>query len=186
MKIITRPFLITTVIFTTKGPLSQSKFSIKNFVIENLDKVSVVTEWWDDVYKTKAHGNKKVGKGKSVARKRNVTASHSAAGMASRSLVSCLSISCLTSIKAHCHYQSFPSKTLSKKTWTKCLLSLSMFFLSSLSLEGNLVNTHFIISLTFPRPYIFWNVHDSSTFCQIFRACLKACSEMPGYGKYLL
>jgi hypothetical protein len=26
-------------------------------------------------------------------------------------------------IKARCHYQSFPSKTLSKKTWTKCLLS---------------------------------------------------------------
>ena len=36
-------------------------------------------------------------------------------------------------IKARCHYQSFPSKTLSKntwtkKTWTKCLLSLSKFF----------------------------------------------------------
>ena len=40
---------------------------------------------------------------------------------------------------------------------------------------------HFILNLTFPRPYIFWNVHDSSTFCQIFRACLKSCSEMPGY-----
>jgi hypothetical protein len=22
------------------------------------------------------------------------------------------------------------------------------------------------LSLTFPRPYIFWNVHDSSTLCQ--------------------
>jgi hypothetical protein len=31
-------------------------------------------------------------------------------------------------LKARCHYQSFPSKTLSKKTWTKCLLSLSKFF----------------------------------------------------------
>ena len=31
-------------------------------------------------------------------------------------------------IKARCHYQSFPSKTLSKKTWTKCLLSLSKVF----------------------------------------------------------
>ena len=30
-------------------------------------------------------------------------------------------------VKARCHYQSFPSKTLSKKTWTKCLLSLSKF-----------------------------------------------------------
>jgi hypothetical protein len=30
-------------------------------------------------------------------------------------------------IKARCHYQSFPSKNLSKKTWTKCLLSLSKF-----------------------------------------------------------
>ena len=29
--------------------------------------------------------------------------------------------------KARCHYQSFPSKPLSKKTWTKCLLSLSKF-----------------------------------------------------------
>jgi hypothetical protein len=37
-----------------------------------------------------------------------------------------------SALKAHCHYQSFPSKTLSKKTWTKCLLSLSKFFLSSL------------------------------------------------------
>ena len=35
---------------------------------------------------------------------------------------------CLTRVKARCHYQSFPSKTLSKKTWTKCLLSLSKFF----------------------------------------------------------
>jgi hypothetical protein len=31
-------------------------------------------------------------------------------------------------LKACCHYLSFPSKTLSKKTWTKCLLSLSNFF----------------------------------------------------------
>ena len=37
-----------------------------------------------------------------------------------------------SALKARCHYQSFPSKTLSKKTWTKCLLSLSKFFLSSL------------------------------------------------------
>ena len=34
----------------------------------------------------------------------------------------------ICSLKARCHYQSFPSKTLSKKTWTKCLLSLSKFF----------------------------------------------------------
>ena len=45
---------------------------------------NTVLEWWDDVYKTKTHGNKKAGKGKSVARKRNVTASRSAADMASR------------------------------------------------------------------------------------------------------
>ena len=36
-------------------------------------------------------------------------------------------------LKARCHYQSFPSETLSTKTWTKCLLSLSKFVLSSLS-----------------------------------------------------
>jgi hypothetical protein len=36
---------------------------------------------------------KHMGKGKSVARKRNVTASRSAADMAFRSLVSCLSLS---------------------------------------------------------------------------------------------
>jgi hypothetical protein len=36
------------------------------------------------------------------------------------------------------------------------------------------------------RPYIFWNVHDSSTFCENIRGCLKSCSEMPGYGKHLL
>jgi hypothetical protein len=40
---------------------------------------------------------------------------------------------------------------------------------------------HFILSLTFPRPYIFWSVHDSSTFCQNIRACLKSCSEMLCY-----
>ena len=38
-----------------------------------------------------------------------------------------------TTVKARCHYQSFPSKTLSKKTWTnktwtKCLLALSKCF----------------------------------------------------------
>ena len=33
-----------------------------------------------------------------------------------------------SNVKARCHYQSFPSKTLSNKTWTKCLLSLSKFF----------------------------------------------------------
>jgi hypothetical protein len=35
---------------------------------------------------------------------------------------------CLTRVKIRCHYQSFPSKTLSKKTWTRCLLSLSKLF----------------------------------------------------------
>ena len=57
---------------------------------------NTVLKWWDDVYKTKAHGNKKTGKGKSVARKRNVTASRSAPDMVSWSLVSCLSTSGLT------------------------------------------------------------------------------------------
>jgi hypothetical protein len=44
---------------------------------------------------------------------------------------------------------------------------------------------HFILRLTFRRLHIFWNVHDSFTFCQNIRPCLKSCSEMPGYGKYL-
>jgi hypothetical protein len=39
----------------------------------------------------------------------------------------------LTGLKARCHYQSFPSKTLSKKTWTKVSVVKE--------LEGNLVNT---------------------------------------------
>jgi hypothetical protein len=38
---------------------------------------------------------------------------------------------------------------------------------------------YFILSLTFLRPYIFWNVHDSSTFCENIKGCLKSCSEMP-------
>jgi hypothetical protein len=36
------------------------------------------------------------------------------------------------------------------------------------------------LRLTFPIPCIFWNVYDSSTFCQNIRACLKSCSEMSG------
>jgi hypothetical protein len=99
----------------TKGPLSLSKFSIKIFVKENLDKenldkVSVVT-----IKVFFYHFFQRIG-GKSckhekmaptlknyeniavtcLARKRNVTASRSAADMASRSLVSCLSNSGLT------------------------------------------------------------------------------------------
>ena len=31
----------------------------------------------------------------------------------------------------------------------------------------------FPLSLTFPRPYIFWNVHDSSTFCQKYQGMFK-------------
>ena len=50
---------------------------------------------------------------------------------------------------------------------------------------GTPLTGHFILHLTFPISYIFWNVHDSSTFCQNFRAYLKSCSEMPGYGKHL-
>ena len=46
--------------------------------------------WNDEMMFTK---QKHMGKGKSVARKRNVTASRSAADMAFRSLVSCLSLS---------------------------------------------------------------------------------------------
>jgi hypothetical protein len=34
---------------------------------------------------------------------------------------------------------------------------------------------HFVWSLTFPTPYVFWNVHDSSTFCQDIMGCLKSC-----------
>jgi hypothetical protein len=44
---------------------------------------------------------------------------------------------------------------------------------------------HFILSLTFPRSYIFWYVHDSATCCQNIRACLKSCSEIPCYRKHL-
>jgi hypothetical protein len=46
-----------------------------------------------------------------------------------RRCANCWKISCSTFalLKACCHYQSFPLKTLSKKTWTKCLLSLSKF-----------------------------------------------------------
>ena len=59
-------------------------------------------------------------------------------------------------------------------------------FLFRFSTKFVFFSSHFILSLTFRRPYIFWNVHDSSTFCQNIRPCLKSCSEMPGYGKYLL
>ena len=45
---------------------------------------------------------------------------------------------------------------------------------------------YFNLSLTFLRPYIFWNVHDFSTFGENIKGCLKSCSEMPGYGKHLL
>ena len=33
---------------------------------------------------------------------------------------------------------------------------------------------HFVWNLTFQTPYIFWNVHDSSTFCQNIMGCLKS------------
>ena len=48
---------------------------------------------------------------------------------------------------------------------------LLFFFLS---LPG-----HFVWSLTFPTPYIFCSVHDSSTFCQNIMGCLQSWSEMP-------
>ena len=45
----------------------------------------------------------------------------------------------------------------------------------------------FVRSLTFPTPYIFWKLHDSSTFCQNIMGCLKSCSEMrcPGISRSL-
>jgi hypothetical protein len=58
------------------------------------------------------------------------------------------------------------------------IYSIKRFHLFMLSINFNK-------SLTFPRPYIFWNVHDSSTFCQNM-VCLKSCSEMPGYRKHLI
>ena len=44
---------------------------------------------------------------------------------------------------------------------------------------------HFVWSLTFPTPYVFWNVHDSSTFCQDIMGCLKSCSKMQCSGTSL-
>ena len=38
---------------------------------------------------------------------------------------------------------------------------------------------HFVWSFIFPTPHIFWNLHDSFTFCQSVMRCLKSCSEMP-------
>jgi hypothetical protein len=37
----------------------------------NKEAHTIVLEWWDEVYKTKAHDNKKAGKGKSARWVRN-------------------------------------------------------------------------------------------------------------------
>jgi hypothetical protein len=45
-----------------------------------------------------------------------------------------------TTLKARCHYQSFPSKTLSKKIWTKKTWTV-FFIIFVKELEENLVST---------------------------------------------
>jgi hypothetical protein len=42
----------------------------------------------------------------------------------------------------------------------------------------NICWSNFILSLIFQRPYIFWKIHDSSTFCQDIMGCLKSCQAM--------
>ena len=79
-------------------------------------------------------------------------------------------------------YKKQVKRESSFNVWNLSLISLTFstkFFFSSLP-------GYFILSLTFLRPYIFWNVHDFSTFCENIRGCLKSWSEMPGYGKHLL
>jgi hypothetical protein len=80
----------------------------------------------------------------------------------------------------------FLPSTVTEKNATKNILEflISTIFSILYTLLLQKLPGHFILSLTFPRPYIFWNVHDSSTFYENIRGILTSCSEMPGYWKH--